>query len=119
MGFLGFLGGFFWVGFLLPTLPQGRHCPLDPQRLEHRVGAGCGLRPRLQRRLLRQVLLPAGGGLPARRLPDTVLPALQQFRRRVLGQQQRDQLCVPGEREFSAFNKCERDHPDVDNWTEI
>jgi hypothetical protein len=31
------LGGFFWVGFLLPTLQQGGH---DPSRRRHRLQSG-------------------------------------------------------------------------------
>ena len=57
-GFLVFLGGFFWVGFLLPTLGQGealavpgaRGEPRPPQDADGRErglsgGTGAGRRP--------------------------------------------------------------------------
>jgi hypothetical protein len=44
VGFLGgvFLGGFFWVGFLLPTLRQGDARPSRPLALLHLVEGPAG-----------------------------------------------------------------------------
>ncbi len=62
MGFIGFFyGGFFWLGFLMPTLPQGEHDLCEQ-------GGGHQLRPargeRAHSDLQPRGLAAAGGAAP-------------------------------------------------------